>query len=282
MLSIRTHSTWALSAGRSVPSSTTSSSPKVSAEQVSQPQTNLVQSISSPPQYLTQSPNPPVLVCNITNVLWILFSIFIVSFRCTPFSKNWNITAPGTCLAQVPIVSSIAAWGLAIELAIWCLPIPATWALQMPRTSKIAITLIFGLGIFDIGVGVGRLVTVLQVDEQDFTWSEAPALQWLTIEPSIAIVVACLCVCRPLMENLWPRRWRHSILSGSKSNKLTGLDDNINLVSGNNGTGHGTNRVDIGSGSDSRPASQTELPEELQKNAVHVRKDIYVSADNKV
>lgn len=217
-----------------------------------------------------------VFACNIMNLLWILYSIFIVSFRCSPFSKNWNISEPGTCLAQVPIVSSIAAWGLAIELTIWCLPIPATWALQMPRSSKVAISLIFGLGIFDIGVGVGRLVTVLQVKEQDFTWTETPALEWLAIEPSIAILVACLCVCRPLMEKLWPKRWAYR-LSGGKSGKSTG-EDHVKLVSAKNGTAHGTTRVDIGTGGDSTTASEMDL-EEPQKNAVHVRRDVFVSAE---
>ena len=212
------------------------------------------------------------------NVIWIVFSIFIVSFRCKPFSKNWNTTEPGTCLAQVPIVSSIAAWGLAIELTIWCLPIPATWALQMLRSSKIAISLVFGLGIFDIGVGIGRLVTVLQVKEDDFTWTEVPALELLAIEPSIAITVACLCVCRPLMDNLLPKSWRHTFSPKKKSGNLP-REDYIKLVNAKNGNGHGTTRVDVEAGIDSTIASQTR-PEELQENAVHVRNDIVVSADN--
>ncbi|KAL9634623.1 MAG: hypothetical protein Q9164_003982 [Protoblastenia rupestris] len=227
--------------------------------------------------FITKTFRRAIFACNVLNILWIVFSIFIVSFRCTPFSKNWNITEPGTCLAQVPIVSTIAAWGLAIEVTIWCLPIPATWALQIPRSAKIAISLIFGLGIFDIGVGVGRLVTVLQVDERDFTWTEAPALQWLAIEPSIAIIVCCACVCRPLMEKILPRRWRHTS-SGSKSTRST-ADDHIRLVDGTSGIGHGTTRVDIRSESESAGASQTE-PEGPQKNAVHVRKDIIINADN--
>ena len=213
------------------------------------------------------------------NVLWILFSIFIVSFRCNPFSKNWNITEHGTCLPQVPIVSSIAAWGLAIELTIWCLPIPATWALQMPRSSKIAISLIFSLGIFDIGVGVGRLITVLKVDERDFTWTEVPALEWIAVEPSIGILVACLCVCRPLMEKLWPKRWMHAF-SSRKSGKTTG-EDHIHLVNGQNGIIHGSTRVVIGTGVDSNLVSEVDF-EEPQKNAVHVRKDVSVSAENEV
>lgn len=178
---------------------------------------------------------------------------------------------PGTCLAQVPIVAAVAAWGLAIELAIWMLPIPASWQLQMPRSNKIALTCIFGLGIFDIGVGVARVVTILQVD-QDFTWSEAPALQWLAIEPSIAIVVSCMCVCRPLLDRFLPRSWRIN----SSSGRSTG-DDHAKLVSGGKSdvVQYG---ADIRGGSDvgSTLISQTEL-EETSKGGIQVRKDFVVS-----
>lgn len=155
---------------------------------------------------------------------------------------------------------------------------PISWKLQLPRSSKIALTLIFGLGIFDIGVGIGRLVTVLQVDEKDFTWTEVPALEWLAIEPSIAIIiVACLCVCRPLLEQLLPNRWRQTLASSSRSKR----DDHIKLVSGKSGTVYTTAGVGIVSGAGSLATSQPE-PEEMQDGAVYVRKDITVSAGNKV
>ena len=64
----------------------------------------------------------------------------------------------------------------------------------------------------------------------------------------------------------------------SKSGKSIG-EDHIKLVDGTNHTGKGTTRVDVRSGSDSAGASQIE-PEEAQKNVVHVRNDIMVSADN--
>ena len=210
------------------------------------------------------------------NVLWIIFNIIIVSVRCVPFSKNWRITEPGKCLPQVPIVPTVAAWGLAIDLAIWSLPVPASWRLQLPRSSKFALTLIFSLGILDIGVGVGRLVTILQVDEKDPTWSEAPALQWLAIEPSIAILVACMIVCRPLMEKLPPRSWRSAFSSKGQSG-----EDNLKLVNGKFGTAHRNKGIGGGSAEGSFTGSHTEQ-EKVPTTAIHVRKDFAVSADNRV
>lgn len=179
---------------------------------------------------------------------------------------------PGTCLKQVPIVAAVAAWGLAIELVIWTLPIPISWKLQIPRSNKVALTCIFGLGIFDIGVGVGRVITVLQVDPNDFTWTEVPALQWLAIEPSIAIIVACLCVCRPLLEKVLPRSWRR--LPSGRSG-----EDHIKLVSSKAGIHHYS--AGVTGGSDATVGRRE--AEETPKRAIQVRKDyLVVSADNQV
>lgn len=150
-----------------------------------------------------------------------------------------------------------------------------SWNLQVPRSSKIALTLIFGLGIFDIGVGVGRLVTVLQVDEKDFTWTEVPAIEWLALEPSIAIIVACLCVCRPLLERVLPYRWR----SNTASTNLR--DEHIKLVHGVSSFVQTTSSVGAGNQGGSTTASQGE-PDMIPANAVHVRKDILMRADDKV
>lgn len=145
----------------------------------------------------------------------------------------------------------------------------------MSRSSKVALTLIFGLGILDIGVGIGRLVTILKVDNKDPTWSEVPAVQWLAIEPSIAIMVACLIVCRPLMEKLGPASWRKS----PKKNRAD--EDHINLVSGK--LGHLSRNVATrdGSATDSIIANRMEH-DEPQGSAIHVRRDFDISADNTV
>lgn len=142
----------------------------------------------------------------------------------------------------------------------------------MPRSNKVALTCIFGLGIFDIGVGVGRVITILQVDENDFTWSEVPALEWLAVEPSIAIVVSCMCVCRPLLERHLPKRWRLTTGSGRAG------EDHIKLV----GCKSGIPRYSAGiSGGSGMGSIQTEL-EETPNDGIQVRKEFAVSADKKV
>ena len=57
----------------------------------------------------------------------------------------------------------------------------------------------------DIVVGVIRIITIVHVDFQDETWAAVPSIQWILVEPGIAIVVACSCVLRPVIQKLTPR-----------------------------------------------------------------------------
>lgn len=141
----------------------------------------------------------------------------------------------------------------------------------MPRSNKVALTCIFGLGIFDIGVGVGRLITILQVDETDFTWSEVPALEWLAIEPSIAIVVSCMCVCRPLLEKLLPRSWR--LTAGSSHT----TEDHMKLVNRKPSVHHYSAGISSGQGKEGTLINLKEL-KEAPNGGIQVRKEFVVTA----
>ena len=95
----------------------------------------------------------------------------------------------------------------------------------MPFSSKIALTAIFCLGVLEIGTGLGRFVTQLQMDPKDPTYTQVPALIMYEVQQSIGISVACLCVCRPLLEKVLPRNWRQTHTSDRQR------DDNVRLVS---------------------------------------------------
>ena len=62
----------------------------------------------------------------------------------------------------------------------------------------------------------------------DYTWSEVPALDLLVVEPSIAFVVACMCVYWPIMEKVLPKSWRKTL--GSSRSR----EDSIKLVNTKN------------------------------------------------
>lgn len=138
------------------------------------------------------------------NGLWFTFNILAVVLRCLPVARNWDPTiTTGHCADQLPIVLTVSTWSLFLSLMVWSLPVPMVWRLQTTRKRKIALTLLFALGIFDIIVGIVRVVTITRVDFVDFTYSEVPALQWLLVEPAVAILCASLPTIRPLVETVF-------------------------------------------------------------------------------
>ena len=175
---------------------------------------------------------------------------------------------PATCISQYATVVSVAAWGLLIEVFIWSLPLPAVWQLKLPRSAKIGLTLIFGLGLFDVGVGIARVVTIFQIDPKDYPWTGVPAIQWLIVEPSIAMVVVCLCVCRPLLEKLLPRVSMPQFLSTGRFRRSSD-----SLPSGYSRSTHGTPRMNKernGSGHNSDEAQdKTNLTHKDSNTSTH-------------
>lgn len=69
----------------------------------------------------------------------------------------------------------------------------------------------------DIVVSIVRVVTVTQIDYTDLGYSVVPAFIWALAEPAIAIIVACLPACRPLLSRLLPAHVRNTLRTGDKS-----------------------------------------------------------------
>lgn len=77
-------------------------------------------------------------------ILWAIALYFALGFQCRPFSRNWSLTE------HCPVSLSLAYSGTILsaihDVALLTLPQPIIWKLQMPRSRKIAISLILGIG----------------------------------------------------------------------------------------------------------------------------------------
>ena len=151
-----------------------------------------------------------VYVVMIVNGLWMMVYLVLAATECIPLSHLWQPSTPAHCLNEVAVVGATAAVGLLLEIIIWILPIPMVWSLQMPKFNKIALTGVFALGLVDIAIGVARVISVIQIDLDDPTWSEVEAIEWILIEPSVAITCISLPICRPLLQKLFPARLTHA------------------------------------------------------------------------
>ncbi|KAK8172583.1 hypothetical protein BKA80DRAFT_196634, partial [Phyllosticta citrichinensis] len=129
-------------------------------------------------------------------------------FGCSPISAFWNqvdaewlvtndgkwhcINEPGNLLAasSVSIVQDFLACGL---------PYLLLRKLQMSRRQKIALTAVFGVGIFLCVTGILRIyyIRLLFYTTYDITWAAQPCWLWTAVEAELAIVCASAPALKP-------------------------------------------------------------------------------------
>lgn len=80
-------------------------------------------------------------------ILWGTYQGIAVFFFCIPIQSFWDSGVKGRCLLAQPtmwIISGIVH--IVTDFAIIVMPLPIVWKLQLPRSQKIYLTGIFGLG----------------------------------------------------------------------------------------------------------------------------------------
>ncbi|CAJ2505648.1 Uu.00g130420.m01.CDS01 [Anthostomella pinea] len=111
-----------------------------------------------------------------------------------------------------------AITNMIMDITILTLPMPFVWRLNMSTRQKLAVSSIFLLGAFVIGISIARIYFFYQSTDSyanalDITVNIAPNLYWTELEASIAIVSACLPTLRPLFSGLSLETFLHEFAS---------------------------------------------------------------------
>ncbi|CAG8892001.1 unnamed protein product [Penicillium nalgiovense] len=131
--------------------------------------------------------------------VWAIVMTFLAIFNCKPISAFW--TTEGTCLNFKEFAIGYAIVNIISDFAVWLMPIPRVWNIQLPKPQKIALSLIFALGLFDCAAAMARLLlSMLVLGEYDSTWLYAKGYMWSIIEVSTGIVCTCLPTMRVLLK----------------------------------------------------------------------------------
>jgi hypothetical protein len=162
--------------------------------------------------------------------VWAIIMTFLAIFNCKPISAFW--TTEGTCLNFKQFAIGYAIVNIISDFAVWLMPIPRVWNIQLPRPQKIALSLIFALGLLyeysffffsilpkgtyqcqysclantsfspsDCAAAMARLLlSMLVLGEYDSTWLYAKGYMWSIIEVSTGIVCTCLPTMRVLLK----------------------------------------------------------------------------------
>ena len=81
------------------------------------------------------------------NISWGLYTILVSTLRCTPVQATFDGGVPGRCLSETGVFVSIVAWGIVCDLVTWALPVPTVWHLHLPVANRVALSLVFALGL---------------------------------------------------------------------------------------------------------------------------------------
>ncbi|KAF6793745.1 CFEM domain-containing protein, partial [Colletotrichum sojae] len=95
-------------------------------------------------------------------LVWTAFLLIIV-FRCIPVNLSWTFWNGGGSDHCLPIDKLGTVQGVVfIALDVWLLILPATqvWRLNMKKSRKFGVTLMFGMGIFTTAIGIVRLKSI--------------------------------------------------------------------------------------------------------------------------
>ncbi|KAF9872958.1 nacht and ankyrin domain protein [Colletotrichum karsti] len=160
---------------------------------------------------------------------------------CKPLHFYWNqfVGATGTCIDINTFYLALGIINMLNDIIVLLIPIPQILKLQMSGRKKLAVCSIMLLGSF---VCVASIIRIWYLDKfskaVDITWMMGPVFIWSAIEPSVAIVSACLPHLAPLR-----RLVGNKISSTQRSNGQSGPSSaSTPWRSGKSGTGGGSQK----------------------------------------
>ncbi|KAA8618050.1 hypothetical protein PtrSN002B_000931 [Pyrenophora tritici-repentis] len=176
----------------------------------------------------------------ISPVVWVCYGLFVLTlgaaawgifgnvFLCDPVRSYWDVTLPGTCMAEEEHFWSSSVIGIVLDFAIWLLPAPVVGRLKLPKRQKMGLKVVFGLGGFVCVITLLRLILVYYTAHRgEVTKAGTYAIIFSSIEINLAISCASVLVMKPLFARFLPALISEQPLSAAEDARtcraLTGL-----------------------------------------------------------
>ncbi|KAF6525274.1 hypothetical protein HZS61_011069 [Fusarium oxysporum f. sp. conglutinans] len=114
-------------------------------------------------------------------ILWGINQGIGVFLFCIPLQSFWDPHAKGRCFLSRPTMWYVSGVvHIVTDFAIIVMPLPIVWKLQLPRSQKIYLTGIFGLGSLTLAIAILRMQWLDPV--ADMTWWNVTAASWSMAE----------------------------------------------------------------------------------------------------
>ncbi|RDW67036.1 hypothetical protein BP5796_09785 [Coleophoma crateriformis] len=131
-------------------------------------------------------------------ILWNASSIIAAFALCQPFSYNWDQTGEGHCGSQPSYYFWLGIINVITDVLILALPMPFIYNLQMRLQKKLLLLGMFSIGIITCGITIYRQTMIPHLVFTDMTYSGILATVLSGVEPTVAIILACVPFLRPL------------------------------------------------------------------------------------
>ncbi|KAL0931188.1 uncharacterized protein CTRU02_213923 [Colletotrichum truncatum] len=144
-------------------------------------------------------------------VVFALIWIFLIVLwtQCSPIWHYWTLFADwGNCIPEWPPLAGQGITNVITDIAVYLLPMPTLFKLQMPMTQRVSLVVLFGLGLVVVIAGIMRTYWVLYVEikyvqdpSYDLMWDSYNIWIWTALEANLAII----CGCAPAIRRLFTK-----------------------------------------------------------------------------
>ncbi|OJJ77060.1 hypothetical protein ASPBRDRAFT_224665 [Aspergillus brasiliensis CBS 101740] len=182
--------------------------------------------------------------------VWTIVFGFGTIFLCGAHPENaWGTIAVVTteCSLQVPLVEAYAISDFIMDVIIWLLPLPRIWLLNISVRQRMALGLVFLVGLLAIAASATRMAIYIAHLINPFAQSDGETLVsyllfWTMVECGLGVIVICLPALRPMYRkielNSFIGSFRRYLHRGSKPTTSRGIrlnsrNDSVNSISSN-------------------------------------------------
>lgn len=160
---------------------------------------------------------------------WVIQTILIGALICQPVQLNWDPRVRGHCGNQKAAFTSVSAVDILTDLYLLVLPMRPLYYLQVSRTQKIYLALIFSGAFVTVAVTIIRLYLVYAIDYEDLSYSVPTTLYLTIIQPGVGMMVACSPHLKPILDFFSPKsRTNNNSLGKSQDSALNTIGSRPN------------------------------------------------------
>ncbi|KAI9650268.1 hypothetical protein NHQ30_000281 [Ciborinia camelliae] len=139
------------------------------------------------------------------SIATVLIATIVVILTCRPMAFTWDKTIHGgKCSSIYPILAlsyCFSAMNIITDMCTAILPAFIVWNLKLSPRTKVAISILLGMGMFASIATIIRLKYFPNYAKAiDYLYGVAPIVWWSTIEIGLGIIAACLSTLRPLFR----------------------------------------------------------------------------------